>query len=264
MDHEGGLDLLARYYWLKVNFSSSLIRLNLERAAQRLRVSRRTLERTIDMLLEHGLAWTDGIGYRLLSKRQLDQEFVPVLQQKRLLHSCTLCVKDNVDWKDIKDGLLLKLLEQHARKTYFWAKKEGKLNSIIGNAGQRTKRIDAALSRELQDGDSLGVHIPMKSVCNLFGTTEKTVRAWRKRMEHEGFLKTTKSFQAVTHIGKGALGHMNHKTLEILKETQPREFGNHCFLSKGGVIMRGKPIIFEFLVHPIYHTQPKQKRYKRR
>lgn len=257
MNHEGGLDLLAKYYWLKVNFTSSFVHNHTERAAQRLRVSRSTVERVVSMLLEHGLAWADGKGYRLLSKRQLDQNFVPVLQQKRLLHSCTLCIKENAGWKDIKDLLRLKLLEQHARKTYFWARKEGKLNSIIGIAGQRTKRIDEVLSRGLKAGESLGVHIPMSSVCNLFEVTEKTAKAWRERMEEDGYVKTTSSFQAVTRIGKGTLGPLNHKALEILKETLPGEFGNHCFLSKGGVIMRRKPLIYEFLVHPVYYTKPK-------
>ena len=256
--HKCGLDLLARYYWLKVNFTSSFLRETPDGAAQRLGVSRRTVERTIDMLLEHGLAWADGRGHRLYSKRQLDQKFVPVLQKKRLLHSCTLCIKEGADWKDIKDLLQLKLLEQHARKTYFWARKEGKLNSIIGSAGQRTERIDAAHICELQDGVSLGVHIPMTPICKLFTATAKTVRAWRKRMEKEGYIRTTKSFQAVTRIGKGTLGPVNHRALEILKETQPEDLLNHSFLTKGGTIMQRKPLIFEFLAHPVYHTRPKR------
>lgn len=257
MRKERSIEHLAKYYWLKVNFTSSFLHSDLGRAAQRLDVSRRTMERTVNVLLAQKLVERSRGGYRLISKRELDENFVAVLQKKRLLHSCTLCFQEGATWKDFKDQLQLKLLQQHARNTYFWARKNGKLHTIVGSTGQRTERIDWALNRA-KDGESLGIYIPMKSICNLFSSTEKTVKSWRERMVHSGFIWTTKSFQFVTQIGDTYLGPLTPRAFEALRAAQPKEFSNHCFLTKNGTIIKRNPLIFEFLTHPVYHKTPRR------
>lgn len=254
-----GLNLLAKYYWLKLNFVSSFLRKNLERASLRLGISRRSLERILDTLKEHNLVELVPGGYRLLSKLELNQSFVPLSQRRYLGHSCTLCLTPGMTWKDVKDILVLKLVERHARRMYFAARQDGNLAAVIGPSGQRTVRIDAARINELKDGESLGIHMPMKSVCNITGMSAKTIRAWRSRMETSGYIRTFKSFQAVTSIGKGELPKkLDEKNFKYLKEAQPNEFKRHCFLGRNGVPIRRLPTTFEFMVHPVYHSKGKR------
>jgi|GEM_PF-3388849 len=264
-----GMNILARYYWYKLKFPSSFVYYSLTCAEQRLGISVKTMQRHLDEFVEQSLAAPLEQGYHLLSKRELSAVFVPPLQRKYLMHSCTLCIrKDKNTWKDIRDLLNLKLVEQHARKTYFAARSKGVLNNVVGTiSGQQTKRIDGA-DLPLRNGEMLGIVMPMISIANLLELSEKSVKLWRDRMEANGYIKTRKSFQVVTGVpskhGVVKLEPMTRKQFSALIDANPTLFSNHMFLGRNGLPILKRPLTWEFKVYHIYHTQPKQKRYKRR
>jgi hypothetical protein len=265
MDSGKKRSTLAKYYFLKLKFRNSWLYNDVSGATERLGVDDRTVKEWLKELIEAGLASRHKKGYRLASIRKIEEAYVPARRRKHLHYSRTLCIVGDVEsWKEVEDLLYLKLVERHARRTYFQARHDGNLNDVIERIDQRTKRYDGSAKCGIRNGESLAILITLESVMRVLNVSKNTASAWRDRMKGRGYIKSDTSYQVVTEVigpgGRVPIGKMNRRQFEAFKEENPQLIKGHYFLGKNGQVIRKIPTRWEFIDFPVYHTEPKRRK----
>ena len=226
-------------------------------------VSERTVLRWLEELVDSELVLKENKGYRLKGIRKLEKDYVKARRQS-LAYSRTLCVvKELKSWQEVRDLLYLKLVERHARRTYFQARHDGDLRDVIKKLDQRTKRNDGSSNRGIKHGESLAILLSMSSIMNVLEVSKNTAHAWRERMKTKGYIKTYTTCQVVTEViglkGPVPIGKMNTRQFHAFIEENPKLLKGHSFLGRNGQVMNKAPLAYQFVDFPLYHTAPKGK-----
>lgn len=241
-------DCLAFYHIIKVRVSNGVYyNYTAKKIAEYVNITEDKAEKLINQAVEAGLCEVQKTksGNHL---RCLSLDTVKATYKIRASHKCTIFILETTTLEEVKDQLLLKLIEQHQRREYYNNTEEKDAQISVMDSDKKESKAEKNSNGLLKNSKKV---VGYRKLANTLGLSHSYIWNVVKRLKQRGFLRTKTVSEVIRPISLSEFKHA--------KKYIAMSFDGHIFY-KHGKLMTCLGTEFVFKTYPIKQVKVSAKK----